>query len=126
MEEFVVIDLISVGEEKFIFIVEAKRSSLGLAMKQCLLAMKDNNGGGTVYGFVTTGDSWRMIRYDGTFQVTDKFEILFGSIEEDKETWMKDYSVLVDCIYSALGNGVTTWMTSNGMLFKGKSVMANM
>ncbi|KAF8540341.1 hypothetical protein BDD12DRAFT_29888 [Trichophaea hybrida] len=59
MEEFIVVDL-TVGEENFIFIVEAKRSSLGLAMKQCLLVMKDmsdNNGGSTVYRFVTTGDS---------------------------------------------------------------------
>ena len=58
-EEFVMVDLVSVTEEKFVLIVEAKRSSLGQAMKQCLLAMKDmgkNNGGGTVYGFVTTGE----------------------------------------------------------------------
>jgi len=46
------VDLVSVTEEKFVPIVEAKRSSLGEAMKQCLLAMKDmrkNNGGGTVW-----------------------------------------------------------------------------
>lgn len=39
-EEFVVVNLISVTEEKFVFIVEAKRSSLGQAMRQCLLLMK--------------------------------------------------------------------------------------
>ncbi|KAF8538493.1 hypothetical protein BDD12DRAFT_152826 [Trichophaea hybrida] len=67
-EEFVV-DIISVMEEMFVFVIEAKRSSFGEAMKQCLLTMKDmrdNNGGGRVYGFVTTGESWRMLRYDGT------------------------------------------------------------
>jgi hypothetical protein len=39
-EEFVVVDLILVKEEKFILVVEAKRSSLGQAVKQCLLSMK--------------------------------------------------------------------------------------
>ena len=39
-EEFVVIDEISVTEKKFVLIVEAKRSSLGEAMKQYLLAIK--------------------------------------------------------------------------------------
>ncbi|KAH8148459.1 uncharacterized protein LAJ45_07562 [Morchella importuna] len=65
-EEFVMVDLVSVTEEKFIFIVEAKRSSLGQAMKQCLLAMKDmrdNNGGvGEVYGDKQAGCT---ISYDG-------------------------------------------------------------
>lgn len=57
-EEFTILDLISVKEERFIpIVVEAKRSSLGQAMKQCLLAMKDmkdSNGEDKVYGFVTT------------------------------------------------------------------------
>ncbi|KAI5839540.1 hypothetical protein DFP73DRAFT_208286 [Morchella snyderi] len=109
MEDFVMVDLISVEDEKFVLIVEAKRSSLGLAMKQCLLAMKDmraNNGGvGAVYGFVTTGESWRMISYDGTFQVTNKMDVIFDTMDEEKELWMKDFSVLVDCIYAALNNG---------------------
>ena len=67
--EFSVMDLVSVTDEKFVIIIEAKRASLGQGMKQCLLATKDgwdNNGGGVIYGFVTTGDHWRMIRYDGT------------------------------------------------------------
>ena len=40
-EKFVMVDLVSVTEEKFTPIVEAKRSFLGQAMKQCLLVMKD-------------------------------------------------------------------------------------
>lgn len=80
--EFVVMDRISVGEEKLVVVMKAKRSSIGEAMKQCLLAMKDardNNGGGEVYGFVTgylanAQIQWeasndkqnrRTIRYDG-------------------------------------------------------------
>ena len=61
------LDLISVNDEKFIFIVDAKRSSLGQAMKQCLLAAKDmkySNGEGKVYGFVTMGEQWQMLEYD--------------------------------------------------------------
>ncbi|RPA91443.1 hypothetical protein L873DRAFT_1794845 [Choiromyces venosus 120613-1] len=58
-QEFVVVDMIGVGNRKFVFVLEAKKSSVGEAMRQCLLAMKDigeNNGGGVVYGFVTTGE----------------------------------------------------------------------
>lgn len=77
-------------------------------MKQCLLAMKDakdNNGGGEVYGFVTTGDTWRMLKYDREFQMTNKIDVLFDTMSEEKDRWMKDYSILVDCIYAALING---------------------
>ena len=65
--EFVLMDPVSVIEEKFIFIVEVKGYFLGQAMRQCLLSMKDmqdNNGGGEAYGFVTTGTQWQMIRYE--------------------------------------------------------------
>jgi hypothetical protein len=37
-EAFVLMDLISVANDKFVFVVEAKRSSVGEAMKQLLLA----------------------------------------------------------------------------------------
>ena len=108
-EEFVMVDLVSVTEEKFVLVVEAERTSLGQAMKQCLLAMKDmgdNNGGDKVYGFVTTGESWRMLSYDGvSFQLTDRMDVLFGAIAKEKDKWMKSYSVLVDCMYAALSNG---------------------
>ena len=65
-EELLVIDGIEITEENYILIIEAKRESLGVAMGHCLLAMKDMRGsnhshGGVVYGFVTTGDSWRML-----------------------------------------------------------------
>jgi hypothetical protein len=110
-EEFVVSDLISVKEEKFILVVEANRSSLGQAMKQCLLSMKDmsdNNCGGEVYGFVTTGKSWQMLRYDGaSFHMTDEMVVLFHTMDEDKARWMRDCSILVDCMNIALRNGGT-------------------
>ncbi|KAI5837451.1 hypothetical protein DFP73DRAFT_619587 [Morchella snyderi] len=74
-EEFVVVDLISVTEEKFAPTVEAKRSSLGQAMRQCLLSMKDmrdNNTRGQVNGFVTTGEQWQMLKCDGAL-----FQMMF-------------------------------------------------
>lgn len=109
-EEFVVIDRISVTEEKFLIIIEAKSRSLGEALKQCCLAMKDardTNGGGYVYGFITTGESWRLITYNGQFHMTDKMDLLLDRMHDRKEKWMKDHSVLVDCIWFALGNGGT-------------------
>jgi len=108
-EEFVMMDVISVTEENFVFVIEGKRSSLGQAMKQCLLSMKDmrdNNKTGEVYGFITTGDDWRMVAYDGSkFQVTNKFTVLFDTMHKERSKWMEHYSVLVDCMYVALNNG---------------------
>ncbi|KAF8453101.1 hypothetical protein BGX38DRAFT_1141702 [Terfezia claveryi] len=108
-EEIVAIDLIEVDIEKFIFVVGAKRSSLGQAMKQCLLSMKDmhdNNGGGEIYGFVTTGRGWRMLKYDGgSFQKSEEMIILFDGMGLNPQRWMDGYSVIVDCVYAALKKG---------------------
>lgn len=52
-----------------------------------MMAMKDMGGlnnGGVSYGFVTTGDSWRMLSYDGAlFQVTDKLHVVFDTMGND-------------------------------------------
>ncbi|RPB29519.1 hypothetical protein L211DRAFT_776092, partial [Terfezia boudieri ATCC MYA-4762] len=75
----------------------------------CLLAMRDmrgNNGQGMVYGFVTTGEDWRMLSYDGTnFRMTRKFNAMFDGMEEDKVRWMKDYCIVVECMLFALSDG---------------------
>jgi hypothetical protein len=85
-EEFVLMDLISMANDnKFVFIVEAKRSSVGEAMKQLLLAMKDdardiNDDGGAVYGFTTSGDIWQMVSYNGeSFEITEQFFFAFSA-----------------------------------------------
>ena len=108
-EEFLLTDWISVGEYKTVLIIESKRSSTGIAIKQCLLSLKDSkdiNGGGVVYGFVTSGHLWKMIRYDGTsFLTTNLFLALFETMETDKKGWLQDYSVVVDCIFCALSMG---------------------
>jgi len=80
--EFVVMDFISVMEPNFVLVIEVKGSSVGDAMKQCLAAMKDNNSEGVVYGFITTGEHWQMLRYDGKmFQMTEKFMVLFNTMQ---------------------------------------------
>jgi len=101
-EGFIVVDMISGLGERNILTTSA-------AMGQCLLAMKDlgdSNKGGIIYGFVTTGDVWRMLSYDGaTFQVTDKLFVMFDLMRNDKDKWMRNFSLVVDCIYAALSNG---------------------
>ena len=85
-EEFVVVDRISVGEGRFVLIIEGKKGTTGEALKQCLLSLKDTrdqDGGGAVYGFITTGVLWQMLRYDGKFQMSNT-EILFYSLEAEK------------------------------------------
>ena len=80
-------------------------------MGQYLLAMRDigdSNSGCAVFGFVTIGDRWQMLRYAGkSFQMTHKFLFLFGDMGNDKEGWVKDCSILVDCmnLNFALSNG---------------------
>ncbi|CUS06897.1 unnamed protein product [Tuber aestivum] len=109
-QEFVVMDFIGLVDQKFVFVVEAMKSSVGQAKRQCLLAMKDmgdNNGGGVVHGFVTTGDQWQMIRYDGTaFTQTEHFQVMFPTMGREKGRWMKEASIIVDSIHAALRSGV--------------------
>jgi len=108
VEEFVVVDQIAGAKQKFVSIIEAKRKSVG-QFKQLLLSLKDawdNNGGGVVYGFVTTGPYWQMFSYDGiSLQMTREITVVFHGIDEDKELWMKEGSLLVDCMFFALKTG---------------------
>ena len=81
------VDLVSGDEEVFIFIIEAMTSLVGKAMRQGFLAMKDardgnNKGQGVIYGFITTGEDWRMVKYDGKFQITNKFTVLWDNMDE--------------------------------------------
>ncbi|KAF8416553.1 hypothetical protein BGX38DRAFT_760450 [Terfezia claveryi] len=81
-------------EERYIFIIEAQRESLGDAMGHCLLAMKDmgdSNHGGVLYEFVATGDSWRMLRYESL--KTNKIEVVFDTMSRKKERWLSSFSV---------------------------------
>ncbi|KAF8453551.1 hypothetical protein BDZ91DRAFT_49160, partial [Kalaharituber pfeilii] len=115
-EEFVLVDLISVaGSEdtcvyNYVLVIECKRSVYGIGKQQCMLAMRDmqgHNGRGEVYGFVTTGEDWQMIKFDGSsFTQTDKFAALFRNMKhEGREEWLKNNSAVVDCMVVALLNG---------------------
>lgn len=72
---------VELGKEGYMLRVEAKRSPRA-AIGQCLLSMKateNKNHESVVYGFITTGESWRVLGYhDKSFQVTDRIEVLFG------------------------------------------------
>ena len=47
-----------------------------------------------------------MLSYDGaSFQSARKFMIVFDGMEEDKEAWIKECSVIVGCMVFALKNG---------------------
>ena len=70
---------------------------MGKAMGQYLLGMKGmgkNNHGGVVYGFVTTGDSWRMLSYDASdrsFLGTNKIKVVYDTM---RERWLRDSSII--------------------------------
>ncbi|RPB23803.1 hypothetical protein L211DRAFT_786034, partial [Terfezia boudieri ATCC MYA-4762] len=55
--------------------------------------------------YLETGDSWRMVRFDGAFEISEKMDILFDTMGEDEQRWMDDHSMLVDCLNVALSNG---------------------
>lgn len=80
-------------------------------MGQCLLALKDmgdRNHGAVVYGFITTGLTWRMLRYDPDkqqFLMTNIVFTVFEKMAREKDKWMSSYSEIVDCIYAALSDG---------------------
>ncbi|KAG0137009.1 hypothetical protein HOY82DRAFT_651127 [Tuber indicum] len=108
IEEFAVMDYISLSERKYILVVEAKKVSDVDAGKHCFLVLKDMrdfNGGGTVYGFVTMGDYWKMITYDGEFKISEPIGLLFETMGQNEKQWMANYSILVDCFNVALSHG---------------------
>lgn len=67
--------------------MEAKRTTVAEAMKQCLLSMKDmgdTNGRRVVFGFVTAGQDWRMLSYDRKeFRLTQSFQVVFDGRKRD-------------------------------------------
>lgn len=67
--------------------------------------MRDNNDGGTVYGFITMGDDWRMATCDGSFQISGRMGLIFDTMHNDKEKWLKNNYILVDCLNVALNYG---------------------
>ena len=109
MKKFVVIGRIAAVEDKSVLVIEAKRTSIGQAMKQIVLSFKDvrdYNQAGTVYGFVTTGQHWKMLSCDGAlFQTTREFMAVSDGTEEDKEPRTKKCSVTVGCLVVALTTG---------------------
>ena len=102
-EECVAIDIISLAEKKFGLIVGAG-VLLGGGDETVFTVVedaKDSNGEGEVYGFITTGQVWRMLGYDGkSFKLTREFMAIFERMDDDQAEWMGNCSVLVNCILS--------------------------
>ena len=99
-------NFIGVKGRKFVFVVEAAMLSIGQAKRGCMLALKemgDNNPGGVVYGLVTSGDVWQIIRYQREiFTQTDPIEVVFRTMERNKAKWLKESSIIVNFLHAAL------------------------
>jgi len=109
IHDFVGIDLVGVGKRKFVFLANATNSLVGKAKRKCLLALKDirgKNRGGIVYGFVTTAEEWQMVQYNGTaFTQSNRFQVMFQGMGHERERWMREGAVIVDCIHMVLRSG---------------------
>ena len=83
--------------------------------------MGDSNRGGIVYGFTTAGDTWWILSYDGaSFQVSEEMDVI-ETMGNDKKRWVRDCSLLVDCVYAALENGgivIVVWCGENASLWR--------
>lgn len=51
--------------------------------------MGKNKAQGVPYGFITTGEDWGMVKYDGTFQMAEMFTILWDSMDEERDRWVE-------------------------------------
>jgi hypothetical protein len=106
-EELVIIELVDDATERILFIIEAKPVEVITGLKQCTLAMKNIYDMRTddvpVYGFISTGTRWTLLRYDGDiFTMSEEINTIFPTISSDKTKWMKDCSVIVDIIFKVL------------------------
>lgn len=105
--EFVVVDEISVMEERVAFTIEAKRSSVGQAMRQILLAMEGARQQWWRCCLWPRHDRRDLANADlrrGGIRATESLKAIFLGMGEDKGRWMKDCSVLVDFLVVALSN----------------------
>ncbi|KAJ3220931.1 hypothetical protein HK099_003890 [Clydaea vesicula] len=105
-EEFIIIDCIEM-KDRYILIIEAKTTSLINCLKQCILALKDcydnNNDGKQVFGLLTTGIAWQIVIYtDEEINISEEIPSAFPLMSHDKDRWIKNYSMIVDCIYNIL------------------------
>jgi len=107
--EFVVMHSIDVDNVRYVNVIEAKRGALGDGLTQLLLALKSafgiNNDQKKVYGFLTTAIDWQLITYDGqTWKLSESSTLLFGNMDQQENRWFKDYTKILDMIYSILSS----------------------
>lgn len=106
-QEIVVVEQVGPKAEQLIFIVACEKCEDGLM--QCLLAMYDayqSNGKGSIFGFVTTGKRWRMLRFDGnSWQMSEEILTIFDLFPIGKAKGVSKYVQVADCVHFALENG---------------------
>lgn len=55
---------------------------------------------------MTTGVHWGMLKYDGKlFVKTNIMKVVFDTMAEDEDKWIKNCSCLIDYMLFALMNG---------------------
>ena len=98
--------VVGTKDHKFFLVAEAKKAEIGNVKRQLMLALKevgDNNPGGVVYGLVTFGDFWQIIRYQREiFTQTDPVQVVFPTMGCDKAKWLKESSIIVDFLDAVL------------------------
>ncbi|KAJ3382883.1 hypothetical protein HDU92_004511 [Lobulomyces angularis] len=104
-EEYIVVDCIELID-RYILVVETKNTNLISCLKQCILALKDcydnNNDGKRVFGLLTTGIAWQMVTYkDGEISISEEIPVAFPLMMQNKDRWMKDYSLIIDCMQTS-------------------------
>jgi len=95
-------------------------------LKQCLLGLRDardHNGEGVLYGFVTTGEDWVMISYDGREVLKpNKLLALFDTMGAEKgkrrawrstRPWWNVYTLRWPMELRRI------WLSEDGLLFYG-------
>jgi len=61
--------------------------------------MRDSNGTGKVYGFV---NGRKLADAGMSLQVTYRFDAMVRTMKGQEGKWMKDYSLVVNCLEMAL------------------------
>jgi hypothetical protein len=105
--EFVIIQQINAGNTRYVIVVEVKREILGKGLTQLLLSLKSmweiNNDHKLVYGFLTTAIDWQLVTYDGrTWKLSEPSSLLLGNMGKQEDRWLKNYTQILDIIYSIL------------------------
>lgn len=103
----------SCSRDLIILIVEVKKSNLEQGIAQICLYMssviknrEDNQTPYPIFGIVTLGSSWMLVKLDqpdGDFQFTENFSVFDQPVTNlGEDQWIKSKGLIVDVIYDSL------------------------